>query len=88
MMIIGKLILHNLMKTLEKTERAITNEQSKDACATEQRRTKQPSTTQKNIKMSAPQNPASLYQGNNDSYIISTDRYIHHMQVLVECCYV
>ena len=33
MMIIGKLILHNLMKTLEKTERAITNEQSKDACA-------------------------------------------------------
>ena len=31
MMIIGKLILHNLMKTLEKTERAITNEQSKDA---------------------------------------------------------
>jgi hypothetical protein len=31
MMIIGKLILHNLMK--QKTERAITNEQSKDACA-------------------------------------------------------
>jgi hypothetical protein len=36
---------------------------------------------------------ATLYQGNSDTNhklwnIVSTERYILHMQVLLECCYI
>ena len=31
---------------------------------------------------------ATLYQGNPDRNIVSSERYILHMQVLLECCYI
>jgi len=49
--------------------------------------------TKRNLGSLASLLAATLYQGNSDRNhklwnIVSTERYILHMQVLVECCYI